>query len=388
VRLPDRHSGHRTYLWALALGMLTIPQWALSFSLVTYDGVAARWEDGKTIQIELDDDFSGHVDAKGSDGNGEPQNILETVMHSINTWKRVSGTDIQLGTPKLTSITTTPNYDGINQIKMYKSGWSNLSFQPPASALAVTISTYTNPNNIVDSDIFFNGDNFDWANFNDDGDQGYDIENVLTHELGHFLGLDHTSQDPNESEADFRDATMYYSSRPGEILRRDLNIKDQLGVQHLYSNVVLPKPEVYENPEPIQVDAASKAIRILGSNFRPTAAVVIVRNDGQGDINGRIVSVSDDEIVVKFPATTLQSGSYDLVVANAPDKFVRLPSGLEVNNPTISGTYESDTAITSTTIKKKFFGCRSQEPGNLWLFMIFIFASTFIKRYVFHIKSI
>jgi|GEM_PF-2653706 len=374
-------TGHAKAL-CLALGlMLLSPAASFGFSLVTYNGVPARWQDGKVIEIELDQNFSPFVSFKGDDGNGPTQTVLETVTRSIDAWRNVTGTSINLRDPVLTTILEDPHYDGKNQIKMYTDQWANLSFKPPTTALAVTISTYTNPNEIIDSDIFFNGVNFEWANFNDEGDRDgrskYDIENVLTHELGHFLGLDHTSVNSNETEKDFLEATMFFSSRPGDTERRTLNAKDILGVQHLYTTVPLPQPEVYEAPDSIRVDASSEPIIIKGNNFRPTASVVIVRNNGQGDINGRVVSVSDDEIIAKFPATTLQTGSYDLVVANAHNKFVKLTGGLEVVNPNITGVYESET---DSAPSKKRFGCSADQPFNLWLFIMILAAIIYTRR--------
>ena len=52
-----------------------------------------------------------------------------------------------------------------------------------------------------------------------------DLENVLTHEFGHYLGLAHTT-DP--------EATMFASAVAGEILKRDLGSDDIAGICAVY----------------------------------------------------------------------------------------------------------------------------------------------------------
>lgn len=53
----------------------------------------------------------------------------------------------------------------------------------------------------------------------------FDYQSVLTHELGHALGLDGSSD---------REATMYESGRPGETKLRTLEADDIDGIQALY----------------------------------------------------------------------------------------------------------------------------------------------------------
>jgi MYXO-CTERM domain-containing protein len=79
-----------------------------------------------------------------------------------------------------------------------------------------------------------------------------DIQNALTHEFGHLIGLDHTchpagsSVIPNDqngnpipdclnADADVRATTMFPSATPGDISKRDLAPDDQQGLCDLYS---------------------------------------------------------------------------------------------------------------------------------------------------------
>jgi len=52
-----------------------------------------------------------------------------------------------------------------------------------------------------------------------------DLENVMTHELGHYLGLAHST---------VLDATMFASAEAGETIKRDLDPDDIEGLCTIY----------------------------------------------------------------------------------------------------------------------------------------------------------
>jgi hypothetical protein len=82
---------------------------------------------------------------------------------------------------------------------------------------------------ILDADLILNRDH-KFGSFPDGREQGktnvYDLQNVLTHELGHLLGLGEDYDDEY--------ATMYAFSQPGEIIKRDLEPVDVDSVVELY----------------------------------------------------------------------------------------------------------------------------------------------------------
>lgn len=93
-----------------------------------------------------------------------------------------------------------------------------------AGALAITTTSYSpSSGKIFDADVEFNNPNFTFTtvdtppcvrpNFNQQC-VASDIQNTLTHEIGHMLGLAH---DPNPI------STMYASADPGELKKRMLD---------------------------------------------------------------------------------------------------------------------------------------------------------------------
>ena len=65
------------------------------------------------------------------------------------------------------------------------------------------------------------------------GPTGYafDIQNTVTHELGHVLGLDHTTSEVQGWDQQ----TMYFQTEPAETIKRTLEDDDRAGYCYLYS---------------------------------------------------------------------------------------------------------------------------------------------------------
>jgi hypothetical protein len=97
-------------------------------------------------------------------------------------------------------------------------------------ALMLTFTNYRVADGaIVDSDILINGVDYRWradARWDDEDDETFDLQNSLTHEAGHFLGLAHSPDHP--------EATMFPSTTPGELSKRHLAADDTDGLDYLY----------------------------------------------------------------------------------------------------------------------------------------------------------
>jgi hypothetical protein len=107
--------------------------------------------------------------------------------------------------------------DGFNVF--FEDGWDQ---DPGVLALTYTWSS-PETGEIEHFDIAINADHFDWTTAGEGGK--YDLENAITHEFGHALGLDH-SDDP--------DASMAPTAAPNEVVKRNPNDDDLTGYKAIY----------------------------------------------------------------------------------------------------------------------------------------------------------
>jgi MYXO-CTERM domain-containing protein len=159
-----------------------------------------------------------------------------------------------------TGPTPVPANDARNTLIFGSTNWCQLApdgtcevdYDP--SALAFTTDTANkNSGQIYDSDIQINAVDYTWADVDPDGGPSLDmdLQNALTHEMGHLIGLDHTCYDSTSGVAQPYDAagqpvpacpaspevqatTMYPSANPGDTQKRTLAPDDQAGVCGIY----------------------------------------------------------------------------------------------------------------------------------------------------------
>jgi len=167
-------------------------------------------------------------------------------------------------------------YDGTNIVKFRQDKWCRPATKDAPEkcyapqAVGITTVFYVDKadssedGRLLDADIELNGVNFRFAvdGMTDDATPGQivaDVENTLTHEVGHLLGLDHTCNDnpsvptfdgnnarvptcgSGDVTAEMRDATMYAFQEDGEIKKSSLEPDDIAGACDAYPTAKNPK---------------------------------------------------------------------------------------------------------------------------------------------------
>jgi hypothetical protein len=113
--------------------------------------------------------------------------------------------------------------DGHNTLKIVTAGWDADPRMAGLTMRALRGDVITE----IDSKI----NAADW-DFVDGGETGkLDLQSVLTHELGHTLGL--------LDDFDHDEATMFWGSHEGDVSKRDLSSEDLAALEHAYDGVVL-----------------------------------------------------------------------------------------------------------------------------------------------------
>ena len=173
--------------------------------------IALHWPEGDTHYV-LDSDSPHGVSA--ADGEA-------AVRASFDAWATVGCSyfglsfDGQVDHPE---VGYNGNSDNTNVVAYVEHDWKG-----KRSTQAITLLTFgCNDGVILDADILVNADNFRFTTDpeNDDDDRR-DLQNVLTHEAGHFVGFAH-SPDPT--------STMFATVTADETQKRDLTDFDRAGM--------------------------------------------------------------------------------------------------------------------------------------------------------------
>jgi MYXO-CTERM domain-containing protein len=180
-------------------------------------------------------------------------------------------TFIELGVTVASGPAPRAGNDGRNSIILRDSNWCRLDatgacdptivYDPAALALT-SVSASTSSGVIRDADIEVNAFHYTWADLvaHPDlrlGQPFHDLQNALTHEMGHLLGLDHTCyfQGPpplDNNGAPITDCanasaaviatTMFPSANPGDIDKRTLEPDDRAAACGIYPVAATPCP--------------------------------------------------------------------------------------------------------------------------------------------------
>jgi hypothetical protein len=141
-----------------------------------------KWDIGEApIQVSLDSRGS----ADFSLGQSE-----QALIAALDSWQNVSRQNMRFQYAGTISLQAASNTDRINSVQWVESGWDYSSH-----TLAVTKYSYylEDPPTLIDADILINGQNYRWAVTNADNKNRIDIRQALIHELGHLLGISHSS---------------------------------------------------------------------------------------------------------------------------------------------------------------------------------------------------
>lgn len=150
-------------------------------------------------------------------------NLVTIAQNGFSDWNLASGNKVNF-TRGADTLVTRQAYDGKNIIS-----WGRTS----GSALGVTYTRYySSSGQVVDVDTIMNNKfSWKWSNSITCSDpNAYDAENILNHELGHWLGLD-----DEYDAANFQHATLYGYGSKGEVKKNTLTTSDTQGAYSIYN---------------------------------------------------------------------------------------------------------------------------------------------------------
>lgn len=210
-------SGHRAWGFVCTCALfacLVFSAKARAYTVqVTELGESVRWHGG-AVSLRIDPelaDFFGDMP------------IAELVTQAADAWRGLPGAPelrVGRGLPAPLGFRDEHSSNGVYLIEDWKL-WPD--------ALAATITTFeTESGKLVDADVQVNANyNFAWLSPDGTTSDRYDLLAVLTHEMGHVLGLGDASDSPG--------ATMWPTIAPGDVYQRDIDADDEAGVEQAYA---------------------------------------------------------------------------------------------------------------------------------------------------------
>jgi len=229
------------------------------------------------------------------------EEIVGAVDGSAVAWSRYADTCTYLDITVSSSTDAAPRAtnDGHNNVIFRATNWCKQTamgtcdpaFVYDPAALALTsVSASTSSGVIRDADIEVNAFHFNWADLvahpdlRGNGQPFHDLQNALTHEMGHLVGLDHTCYfqgpppldstgapitDCASASAEVLETTMFPSANPGDVDKRTLAPDDQLAVCEIYPAAQDPMTCAPAMPP----DEGCSSCAVAGA---PTSAVSII----------------------------------------------------------------------------------------------------------------
>ncbi|MFT5584783.1 MAG: hypothetical protein ACI9VR_002369 [Cognaticolwellia sp.] len=197
------------------LALMLLSQSANAFEVMEKDsGAAMRWS-SFPVNWSVNANNNASLD---------PNTAAVVVQRAAEAWE-IDGTAVKLSYTGTTGAETS-GHNGQPAVYFVDQDWPW-----DASLLAMTSSYSDASGAFVGFDIAVNTQDHGWAL---DGNADLiDLQNTLTHEWGHVLGLGHSDNDLM--------ATMHASASPGEVHKRDLAQDDVDGLFSLYAgNVEVP----------------------------------------------------------------------------------------------------------------------------------------------------
>lgn len=176
-------------------------------------GATAAWK--SAVHFVIAADFDARLDAPGA------TDAVKAALQTVNQAVPKLSLDVTAGAPHSMGYDFDhPELSTSDVLAPAEWKWND-------DAVATTILTISRSNHqILEADIAFNVQHTAFAVVAGDGDPArYDVQNAMTHELGHAFGLAHNA---------LPGTVMYPSSHPGDVSKRALAADDLDGLHFLY----------------------------------------------------------------------------------------------------------------------------------------------------------
>lgn len=212
----SRNTILRAPIFAIAVSLIAIGWSSYAFVNLQAGAAPMRWKNPSVV-FTINDGADPRI-ADGTDESAVRQAFLE--------WDDVPSSTIAFFEDTGSSRSRTDwASDDVHLVIWDMAGTSGFFDSSSGGLVAITPVDFLGNGEIVDADILFNGKNYTFST--DLAGGTFDIQNVATHEVGHFIGLDHSG---------VVGATMNPFANTGDTRLRSLEQDDVAGASANYNN--------------------------------------------------------------------------------------------------------------------------------------------------------
>lgn len=185
-------------------------------------GSELRWPDPANIAIVI---------APGGSDDLGPRGHEAAIRNAIDAWNGAAGQLARIVEDASEASRARADWQASDLHLCFFDESDQTGYFPPGSgAVAITPIWFFQSGSISDADVIFNGRDF---RFTTNGEPGrFDLQDVTTHELGHFLGLDHSG---------WAGSSMYPFVDPEVLLHRSLSWDEVSALRDAYPNATHSK---------------------------------------------------------------------------------------------------------------------------------------------------
>ncbi len=351
--------GSFVFLGAVYLFLVPGKAWGqcYDFETVPNTNIPLKWP-SSSIPVHYVVNYLGTSDvSNASYTDGE----FGAIHQALRTWSQVNSSSFWCVDDGIVSQTATQGIDNLNLIIWRDSIWPS---DYDSSAIAVTTTWFeSSSGRIVNADMELNGVNFTWRivtpSCNPNVDRNVvDVQNIVTHEGGHMLGLDHPPADTA-----CQDAAMYYASTACEMKKRNLSLDDMAGLSILYPASLITITSVSPSTA---LNNTWTAITISGSGFDQDAAVTLTQAH-RPNITPVVTFTSSTTLTCTVSLTGASVGPWTVWVTNPDGKQGKLFEGFTVAGGGMIFTPVANAGVSNSVIvgtKVVLDGSKSYDPDG------------------------